>query len=486
MELQRARDGSFCKDYHNKPLLYCVECQTPICLICKSMEHDGHETEDLREAAARAQGQLKLGKTSVERAQAELRERVEVARREQQTLRDKQAAVEAAIRDRFTRLVAAAVKIRDEELSSVQALSADLQSGLAADLDQLLRNLDEVNLLDQRLDQVVQSGAGCELLTLAKEMNDGKGSQKSVDELTSQSKGVFCRPFLRFSVTDDVLVDYIRRFLGSVDKVWMDVTAPEVTRVERFRCGEEQDIDVFSLRPLEDGKVCVSFARRDSRDDAPAVEKFDEKGKTAEKVPPGSRPGRSRDSENVLFKPPGTESLITTDKSRKKTNFILHNNLSGKADIKRERATPDGRVIAQTAKEFSIKVGAHRAFDVDASERLFVVLEESEDAGTQRKVRLYRRRNENAITTYTPPSAAFQPSDVCFYRLGGQQVLLVSDEGNDAIHVVNVQDGAMRFLRYLAPGCPLVVQPTALNTDAQGRLWVACRGGDIITMTPVA
>ena len=75
---------------------------------------------------------------------------------------------------------------------------------------------------------------------------------------------------------------------------------------------------------------------------------------------------------------------------------------------------------------------------------------------------------------------------MCFYRLGGQQVLLVSDEGNDAIHVVNVQDGTMRFLRYLAPGCPLVVQPTALNTDAQGRLWVACRGGDIITMTPVA
>ena len=61
-------------------------------------------------------------------------------------------------------------------------------------------------------------------------------------------------------------------------------------------------------------------------------------------------------------------------------------------------------------------------------------------------------------------------------------MLLVSDEGNDAIHVVDVQSGALTFLRYLAPGCPLLVQPTALNTDIQGRLWVACRGGTMLIL----
>ena len=65
-------------------------------------------------------------------------------------------------------------------------------------------------------------------------------------------------------------------------------------------------------------------------------------------------------------------------------------------------------------------------------------------------------------------------------------MLLVSDEGNDAIHVVHVQDMALTFLLYLAPGCSLLVKPTALNTDAWGRLWVACRGGKVLTMTPVA
>ncbi|KAK7485389.1 hypothetical protein BaRGS_00023337 [Batillaria attramentaria] len=73
-----------------------------------------------------------------------------------------------------------------------------------------------------------------------------------------------------------------------------------------------------------------------------------------------------------------------------------------------------------------------------------------------------------------------------YYTLGGHEVLLVADELNDAIHVVNVQDRSLTFGRYLAPGCPLLVQPTALSSDARGRLWVACRGGRILTCTPIS
>nr|KAG5690066.1 hypothetical protein BaRGS_016374 [Batillaria attramentaria] len=121
-----------------------------------------------------------------------------------------------------------------------------------------------------------------------------------------------------------------------------------------------------------------------------------------------------------------------------------------------------------------------------AVEQLFVVLEEAQAPDLQRTVRLYRRPQPDAIATYSPPVAPFQPSDVCFYTLGGHEVLLVADELNDAIHVVNVQDGRLSFARYLAPGCPLLVQPTALNTDTRGRLWVACRGGTILTCTPIS
>nr|KAG5707563.1 hypothetical protein BaRGS_001111 [Batillaria attramentaria] len=79
----------------------------------------------------------------------------------------------------------------------------------------------------------------------------------------------------------------------------------------------------------------------------------------------------------------------------------------------------------------------------------------------------------DAIATYSPPLTPFRPSDVCFYNLGGQEVLLVADELNDAIHVVKTTSRSFEFDRYLSPGCPLLVRPTALNVDNKGCLWVA-------------
>jgi hypothetical protein len=63
-------------------------------------------------------------------------------------------------------------------------------------------------------------------------------------------------------------------------------------------------------------------------------------------------------------------------------------------------------------------------------------------------------------------------------------MLLVADEANDVIHVVKVERSGLTFQRFLAPGFPSLVQPTALNADVQGRLWVTCRGGKVITMEP--
>jgi hypothetical protein len=88
------------------------------------------------------------------------------------------------------------------------------------------------------------------------------------------------------------------------------------------------------------------------------------------------------------------------------------------------------------------------------------------------------------VATYQPHSLVFQPSDVCFYRLGGQEVLLVSDEANDAIRVFRVEENCMRFVRYLTNDCRLVKQPSAMAVDVKGHLWVACQGGKLITIQP--
>jgi hypothetical protein len=124
--------------------------------------------------------------------------------------------------------------------------------------------------------------------------------------------------------------------------------------------------------------------------------------------------------------------------------------------------------------------GPQRAFDVDVSQRYVAVLQD-----TPRNIHLYKSGQEQPVATYTPPSPRCRPSDVCFFKLGDEEVLLVADEGTDSIHVLRVQDGTVTFLRYLAPGCPLLVQHTALNTDHTGQLWVACKGGVILTIRPL-
>jgi hypothetical protein len=116
-----------------------------------------------------------------------------------------------------------------------------------------------------------------------------------------------------------------------------------------------------------------------------------------------------------------------------------------------------------------------------------VVVEEPKAPEIYRKVLLFVKPNEDCVATYISPIQPFQPSDVCFYLLGGQRMLLVTDEINDAIHVVKVDRSGFQFQRFLVPGCPILVQPTAMTLDLDThRLWVACRGGKIIFVDPKA
>ena len=86
---------------------------------------------------------------------------------------------------------------------------------------------------------------------------------------------------------------------------------------------------------------------------------------------------------------------------------------------------------------------------------------------------------------YDPPTPAkSSPMDVCFYVLGGEEVLLVADMGDDSIQVARQSGdgGSFVFDRFLVDHHPLLRCPTALNTDRQGRLWVACQGGNVLTV----
>ncbi|KAK7481530.1 hypothetical protein BaRGS_00027179 [Batillaria attramentaria] len=492
-DLDKARNSTFCSKHPKKELeIYCVRCDVLICVTCLITSHKQHEAEDMSEATDRLKAQLRKDKSRLDDSVMTVKTNAAEARRqEEKELKDKKSAVKDAILNRHATLQTALDKFRDDALTSLDKITDEIETQLATNSDCQQENLEELTKLQQRVQQAVDSGAGCELVTVAREMRCGRGSEEAVQKLTTKQMTTVCRPVLRFSATLDATLERMRDYMGSAAKMEMAVSAPEVTVMEQFRCREDPDTDVCHVCPLTDGKVSVSYEPSMMREGATS-ELFSTDGKLVdirkEKVRARITNVPRKNGSSMCY---GQQigKIVTFAKRTEPeliTFFELQNGLTGQAAVSSTVVLAEKPLKYKDTKLFTINCAAHRAFDVDASEQLFVVLEEAQAPDLQRTVRLYRRPQPDAIATYSPPVAPFQPSDVCFYTLDGHEVLLVADELNDAIHVVNVQDGCLSFARYLAPGCPLLVQPTALNADTRCRLWVACRGGRIITCTPIS
>jgi hypothetical protein len=123
----------------------------------------------------------------------------------------------------------------------------------------------------------------------------------------------------------------------------------------------------------------------------------------------------------------------TFTKSGKKPHYIVQNDLSGTARL--AIATINMTTLGIDYHErFMLKIRQHRAIDMDATKKVLIVVEEAASSFQSRSVHMYRP--SMYITTYRPPTVHFQPSDVSFHHMNGQELLLISDEANHAIHVV--------------------------------------------------
>ncbi|KAK7088300.1 tripartite motif-containing protein 59-like [Littorina saxatilis] len=486
---QSESNKEMCKIHKKKELeFYCVRCQEAICINCKMTKHEQHQTEDLHTAIQQKHKNLLTDKSRLQKAEEDLRERLKTTRAERQAVLDKKAAVKKNIRDRHAVMVAAADKFRDEALDSLRSVSTDIESGMDQILKQQEGDLEKLLDIQRQIERARNSVRASDVISVVQEMKTGRGSEQAVNKLTSQGLKTVCRPVLHFKVTGDVILQKIRDFMGTVTKMEMELAAPEVRVVKRFPCGQEADIEVFSLCHVDSDppSVRVSYERRQLKEDAP-VELYSEDGEYKKNDGEVGKVSYKRYAKGNNMRPGFRAGYIDTYcKSLNTAHFRMNNNLSGKAEVDIVTVSIDP-FKAEHKTQFNINVGAHRAFDVDDTEQFFVVVEEPQLPDVWRKVKLYRRPGADAISTYSPPAhlPCCQPSDVCFYRLGGQHVLLVTDEENDAIHVVDVSGGCLRFVRYLAPGCPWLIQPTAITVDVSARLWLACRGGTIICMEPV-
>jgi hypothetical protein len=239
---------------------------------------------------------------------------------------------------------------------------------------------------------------------------------------------------------------------ATTEKVLMEVTAPEVTVKQQFHIGPETDIHVFNLCPTDNIEVRVSCELRGGKEDAP-VDCFDWSGKFLSqddrKELAGTSTSQARgDGNGSLVRYKDGDLIDTLSKSQRKAPIVLSYSASqGNGDVEKVVVLSDDPPKNEVETLCTVAMpGPQRAFDVDASERYIAVLQD-----TPRNIHLYKSGQEQPVATYTPPSPRCRPSDVCFFKLGKKEVLLVADEGTDSIHVLRVQDGAVTFLRYLAP-----------------------------------
>ncbi|XP_070205350.1 uncharacterized protein [Littorina saxatilis] len=486
---QPDKNKEMCKLHSEKELeFYCVMCQEAICINCKMTKHEQHQTEDLHTAIQQKREEILTENARLQKKEEDLRERLKITRAEQKAVLAKKASVEKNIRDRHAVVMAAADKFRDKALDSLRSVSTDIDSGIVKVLNQQENDLKKLLRIKRQVERAWNYGRASDVMSVVQELKTGRGSKQALAKLTSQELTTVYCPVLDFKVTGDIMLQTTHDFMGTVIKMEVEVAEPEVRVVKRFPCGQEADIEVFSLCHVDSNQpgVCVSYERRGLKGDALGT-KFSEDGEYIRGSDLVGKVSRRRYAKGKLMsKSTQVGSFSSHNKSRTTAHFRLSNNLSGKADVVNVKVTSSNPLTVEKETEFSINVGAHRAFDVDETGQFFVVVEEPTFPEMWRKVKLYQRPGGDPVSTYTPPAhlSCFQPSDVCFYKLNGEQVLLVTDELNDCIHVVYFQSGQRSKVHFLAQGCPWLIQPTAITVDVFARLWLACRGGTILCMEP--
>ncbi|KAL8595469.1 hypothetical protein ACOMHN_024168 [Nucella lapillus] len=465
-----------CPLHRKKELdLYCVQCHQSICINCKMTKHEGHHTDDLNTVASRKRRELQTDEQRLHNAMSKVAKNDTSLQEKTQHLDKKMTALEKTV-DNLRAVIAAANDRKTAEVRmSLQSVHTDLRSDIGCDRKQQGGHTAEISNLLQQVKDAMTSGTASDVMTVAEEMTNGCGSQTALEALTSPIDRPFLMPVLQSDVSIDAVIQAIDGCLGTVRQVEME-TVPEVRVTERFQCAQDPDVEVFAL--CHDDKdppvMWVSYERCGMETDAP-WKAFTETGEcVATDTEVGKVSSKRFTKGRCMYPIPKPGRFVTYCKSPTAAHFRLDNTLSGQADIDRVTVTSTDPFKAETKTKFTIQVGPHRAFDVDDTEQYFAVVEEAKKRTACRIVRLYRRSVQKAVSKYKYPGKELcQPSDVCFYTLRGQKVLLITDQRNDAIHVVTIHGDTMQFERFLYGSCGPLVQPTAITVDVHDRLWVA-------------
>ena len=216
--LDKVRNATFCSEHPEEELkVYCVPCDLPVCAFCIIQEHAQHEMKKLSVAAEQVTEQLAKDEKRIERAVADVTKHVADGKEKLALLGKRKADVAKSIRLRHATLTAAADKLRDDALASLESLSGELESKLSSDLAKIQENLDQLLRLQNAVRKASSGGTHYERVTVASTMRTGAGGPQALQETASRRIETVVRPVLRsVEVNDSAVVGKMKDFVGDV------------------------------------------------------------------------------------------------------------------------------------------------------------------------------------------------------------------------------------------------------------------------------
>ena len=359
-------------------------------------------------------------------------------------------------------------------------------------------------------------------LLLDRDMRTGRGKGENLEKLTEGLPICSVKPTLR-SDSGGLTEEMLSRFIGTPLYTQLTKSVPKVALSSLFRCCSTSGACVNAICPMADGKVWVAHdvAAGTSSEQRVALYSVEGTalcqqkvsgrvsiaraygdwvyvtGPSVKKIMDGQE---TRDAVSERSEGSGKEKSTQPKQSvaalsKLDIRFSIKASTSGsgsgfgsgsrsRSGSSQQVPASDSVICALEARalpllwivsqpSFSVSAELPQALDVDSTGQFFAVVV------PKPAVELYRPCHADPVAVYSPIGENFSPSDVCFHVLDGTEVLLVADWFNSAVHVLSFHDG-LRFQGYLGAGCPLMKQPTALTCDDDNRLWIGCKGGQLL------
>lgn len=494
--VKEVKDAVSCKKHPGETLSFlCRDCAVFVCKDCTREQHRRHGVKLIADDLSSSKVEIVNSVRRVAVCERNLRTALDKVRETEKLIREKERVLERLIRDRKETLLQWVQAASVKSLVILENSSKKMIATLHADEFALTEKLKTIN---EAKESMTSTDTGQTVLPVSGDALARKGSKEYLLKLLSNLPLHTDFPVLHCE-DDSITRDAFLTFIGHVVPYHPTALIPEMTMKLVFRCTEDSQMDVHALCPAGKRRVWAAYGHCFS-DTGEIVSLYTEKGEEEKNKFVTSRVCLARvrgdwviaeGKENKAWYMTLEETADWTNTSpeehyrlysKRTARFYLCVGKQGLCDLRSVIVrVRDGDVPAISGTKICDVTLSTRPLVMDVSDDggIIAVLEEGNS-----DVLIFNNnpKEPGPYTTFSPDGATFHPRDLCFCSLGGLERLVVADWQNDVLFVLQVTGESCTLIGHLGGGFPLLSKPTCITADDADRLWIGCRGGNVLVM----